>query len=199
MIDGVVVKQLKVIPDERGFLMEILRADDPFFQKFGQVYLGRLPGRGQGLALPQDADRPLLRRQGHGQGRALRRPRGLADAGRGQRVLHGRAQPDPAASSRRGVLHGMKGIGIEPALPHQHARPSSTTTPSRTSSASIRTTTTFPTTGAARMAEPGDRASARPGRSPHPGHRRRPASSARISCSLALAAARARASRCSTS
>jgi len=39
MIDGVIVKKLKVIPDERGYLMEMLRADDPFFKKFGQVYL----------------------------------------------------------------------------------------------------------------------------------------------------------------
>lgn len=39
MIDGVKIKKLKVIPDERGRLMEILRADDPFFEKFGQVYL----------------------------------------------------------------------------------------------------------------------------------------------------------------
>ena len=39
MIDGVVVKKLKVIPDERGYLMEMLRADDPFFRKFGQVYV----------------------------------------------------------------------------------------------------------------------------------------------------------------
>jgi len=39
MIDGVVIKQLKVIPDERGRLMEILRADDDFFHKFGQVYI----------------------------------------------------------------------------------------------------------------------------------------------------------------
>jgi dTDP-4-dehydrorhamnose 3,5-epimerase len=38
-IDGVIVKQLKVIPDERGWLMEMLRADDPFFQQFGQVYV----------------------------------------------------------------------------------------------------------------------------------------------------------------
>ncbi len=28
-----------MIPDERGRLMEILRADDPFFQKFGQAYI----------------------------------------------------------------------------------------------------------------------------------------------------------------
>ncbi len=39
MIDSVAVKQLKVIPDERGRLMEILRADDAIFAGFGQVYL----------------------------------------------------------------------------------------------------------------------------------------------------------------
>ena len=39
MIDGVKVKKLKVIPDERGRLMEMLRSDDPLFIKFGQVYL----------------------------------------------------------------------------------------------------------------------------------------------------------------
>jgi len=38
-IDGVVVKTLRVIPDERGWLMEILRCDDPIFTKFGQVYI----------------------------------------------------------------------------------------------------------------------------------------------------------------
>jgi len=45
MIDGVMVKRLKIIPDERGRLMEILRADDPVFKKFGQVYMTTaLPG-----------------------------------------------------------------------------------------------------------------------------------------------------------
>lgn len=39
LIEGVRVKPLKVIPDERGRLMEILRADDPIFEKFGQVYV----------------------------------------------------------------------------------------------------------------------------------------------------------------
>lgn len=39
MIDGVEIKKLKVIPDERGRLMEILRRDDKMFQKFGQVYM----------------------------------------------------------------------------------------------------------------------------------------------------------------
>ena len=39
LIDGVQVKPLKVIPDERGRLMEILRADDALFERFGQVYV----------------------------------------------------------------------------------------------------------------------------------------------------------------
>lgn len=39
MIDGVKTKALRVIPDERGRVAEILRADDPLFKKFGQVYL----------------------------------------------------------------------------------------------------------------------------------------------------------------
>ncbi len=39
MIDGVQIKQLKVIPDERGFLMEVLRCDDTIFKKFGQAYI----------------------------------------------------------------------------------------------------------------------------------------------------------------
>lgn len=39
MIEGVKVKKLKVIPDERGRLMEMLRCDDELFDKFGQVYL----------------------------------------------------------------------------------------------------------------------------------------------------------------
>jgi dTDP-4-dehydrorhamnose 3,5-epimerase len=38
-IDGVYVKPLKLVADERGYLMEMLRADDPFFVKFGQCYI----------------------------------------------------------------------------------------------------------------------------------------------------------------
>ena len=39
MIDGVKVKNLVRHPDERGYVMEILRADEPIFQQFGQMYL----------------------------------------------------------------------------------------------------------------------------------------------------------------
>ena len=39
MIQGVTIKNLKNIADERGRLMEIMRCDEPAFEKFGQVYL----------------------------------------------------------------------------------------------------------------------------------------------------------------
>jgi dTDP-4-dehydrorhamnose 3,5-epimerase len=45
MIDGVVVKPLRRIPDERGFIMHMLRSDDPDFEKFGEIYFSTIfPG-----------------------------------------------------------------------------------------------------------------------------------------------------------
>lgn len=35
---GVITRNLKRIPDERGYLQEILREDDPSYTRFGQVY-----------------------------------------------------------------------------------------------------------------------------------------------------------------
>jgi len=37
--------RLKVLTDDRGFLMEMLRADDPLFEGFGQVYVTVPPRR----------------------------------------------------------------------------------------------------------------------------------------------------------
>lgn len=39
MIEGVEIKELKRHVDSRGYVMEILRADDEEFIKFGQVYV----------------------------------------------------------------------------------------------------------------------------------------------------------------
>ena len=38
MIDGVKIKPLKKICDERGMVMHMLRCDDPEFEKFGEIY-----------------------------------------------------------------------------------------------------------------------------------------------------------------
>jgi dTDP-4-dehydrorhamnose 3,5-epimerase len=40
LIHGVATKPLRLVPDERGWLMEIVRADDrDLFERFGQVYV----------------------------------------------------------------------------------------------------------------------------------------------------------------
>lgn len=38
MIEGVKIIPLKQIPDERGKIMHMLRADDSHFEKFGEIY-----------------------------------------------------------------------------------------------------------------------------------------------------------------
>jgi len=39
LIDGVKVVPLRLLSDERGYLMEILRSDSEHYKKFGQVYI----------------------------------------------------------------------------------------------------------------------------------------------------------------
>ncbi len=39
MIEGVQLKKLKPIADDRGFLMEVLRSDEEIFDRFGQCYV----------------------------------------------------------------------------------------------------------------------------------------------------------------
>ena len=38
MIEGVGITPLRQIPDERGKVMHMLRADDPHFEQFGEIY-----------------------------------------------------------------------------------------------------------------------------------------------------------------
>jgi dTDP-4-dehydrorhamnose 3,5-epimerase len=38
VIDGVRVEPLRKIPDERGTIMHMLRADAPHFERFGEIY-----------------------------------------------------------------------------------------------------------------------------------------------------------------
>jgi dTDP-4-dehydrorhamnose 3,5-epimerase len=130
LIDGVITKQLKVIPDERGFLMEILRRDDPFFRQFGQAYITAVyPGVVKGWHWHKlQTDHFCV-------------VRGMAKV-----VLYDRRQDSPTRGEVNefflgernpllvgipaGVLHGMKGIGTEvavvlnlPTEPYNHADP----------------------------------------------------------------------------
>lgn len=45
VIDGVIVHPLKKIADERGMVMHMIRADSPYFEKFGEIYFSTVkPG-----------------------------------------------------------------------------------------------------------------------------------------------------------
>lgn len=42
MIQGVAIVPLRRIPDERGTILHMLRATDPHFQKFGEIYFSTI-------------------------------------------------------------------------------------------------------------------------------------------------------------
>ena len=49
MIAGVRITPLRQIPDERGTVMHMLRADDPHFERFGEIYFSTVyPGAVKG-------------------------------------------------------------------------------------------------------------------------------------------------------
>ena len=53
-IDGVQVSPLRMIADERGRVMQMLRSDDPSFQEFGEIYFSTIyPGAIKGWHLHQ--------------------------------------------------------------------------------------------------------------------------------------------------
>lgn len=115
MIQGVVVKPLKVIPDERGWLMEMLRDDDAFFQKFGQVYLSVVyPGVVKGWHYHKKQTDHFVFVKGMAKvvlydGREESPTRGEINE-----FFMGEKNPILLVIPPR-VLHGMKGIGTEPA------------------------------------------------------------------------------------
>jgi dTDP-4-dehydrorhamnose 3,5-epimerase len=117
MIEGVTVRKLCVIADERGRLMEMIRCDDPeFYSQFGQVYMTTVyPGvvKGWHYHHKQDDNFAVVK-------------------GMIKLVLHDR-RPDSATSGEinqffmgehnpllvhipREVAHGFKGIGTEEAI-----------------------------------------------------------------------------------
>ena len=115
MIDGVVIKPLKVIPDERGFLMEIIRADDSFFGKFGQSYVTVVyPGVVKGWHYHKVQVDHFCVVKGMAKVVLYDAREGSATRGEVNEYFMGEKNPI-VLRIPSGVLHGMKGIGTEPA------------------------------------------------------------------------------------
>jgi len=44
-IMGILIEKLKTIPDERGYILHMLRCDNPVFERFGEIYFSTVyPG-----------------------------------------------------------------------------------------------------------------------------------------------------------
>jgi dTDP-4-dehydrorhamnose 3,5-epimerase len=116
MIDGVCVKQLKVIPDERGYLMEMLRADDPFYQRFGQVYLTVVyPGVVKGWHYHKLQTDHFVCVNGTAKVVLYDRREGSTTNGEVNEFFMGERN-NILVTIPVGVLHGMKGVGTKPAM-----------------------------------------------------------------------------------
>jgi len=116
MIDGVEVKKLKLIPDERGWLMEILRCDDPSFQKFGQVYLSVVyPGVIKGWHYHKVQTDYITVVKGMAKLVLYDRREGSPSFGKVEELFLGELNPCRVRIPPL-VCHGMKGIGPAPAF-----------------------------------------------------------------------------------
>ena len=116
MIDGVSVKRLKVIPDERGRLMEMIRCDDPEFIKFGQVYMTTAyPGVVKGWHYHQKQTDSLLVVKGMVKLVLYDRREDSPTYREVNEFFLGEHNPMMVQIPNR-VLHGFKAIGTEEAI-----------------------------------------------------------------------------------
>jgi dTDP-4-dehydrorhamnose 3,5-epimerase len=115
MIDGVRTKALKVLPDERGFLMEILREDDPIFERFGQVYLTvAYPGVVKGWHYHKRQQDYFTVVKGMAKVVLYDDREGSPTRGEVNEFFLGERNPTLLVIPPL-VIHGIKGIGVEPA------------------------------------------------------------------------------------
>ena len=114
MIDGVVIKPLRQILDERGKVMHMLRCDAPEFETFGEIYFSVvLPGAIKAWHLHRRDDAQLRGARRTRQARPDRPSRGLYHERRPDGDLH-RTGELPARPLPPNVWNGFKGIGTVP-------------------------------------------------------------------------------------
>ena len=116
MIEGARTKQLKVIPDERGRLMEALRSDDELFIKFGQAYITTAyPGIIKGWHYHTKQTDHFVIVKGMMKVVLYDQRDGSPTKGLINEFFMGEKNPI-LVTIPPGVVHGMKGIGTEPAM-----------------------------------------------------------------------------------
>lgn len=130
LIEGVALKPLRVIADERGWLMEILRRDDDIFAGFGQVYMtAAYPGVVKGWHFHRKQTDHFCVVKGMMKVVLYDAREGSATKGTVNEFIIGERNP-LVVRIPIGVLHGMKCISEEPAIlvntvtePYNYAEP----------------------------------------------------------------------------
>jgi dTDP-4-dehydrorhamnose 3,5-epimerase len=113
-IEGVAVKRLNRLTDERGFLMEMLRADDSIFHKFGQVYVTVCnPGYVKGWHLHRKQTDNFVVVKGNGRVGLCDMRAGSRTKGEVMEFTLGEGS-DLLVTIPPGVAHGIECIGAEP-------------------------------------------------------------------------------------
>ncbi len=116
MIQGVEVKQLTRHADERGFLMELLRSDDPVFTKFGQCYVSmNYPGVVRAWHWHQKQDDFFVVVKGMTKVGLYDMREGSPTRGEVNEFYLG-DNNNIVLKIPPGVAHGYKTVGVEPSL-----------------------------------------------------------------------------------
>ncbi|KPL16857.1 MAG: dTDP-4-dehydrorhamnose 3,5-epimerase [Anaerolineae bacterium SM23_84] len=116
MIEGVTVRKLRLIPDERGFLMELMRSDWQEFTKFGQVYLTAVyPGVVKGWHYHRLQTDHFICIQGMAKVVLYDGRDGSSSHGEVNEFFMGQMNP-VMLTIPNGVCHGFKGISQEMTL-----------------------------------------------------------------------------------
>ena len=116
MIAGVEIKRLAKHADDRGYLMEILREDDPIFCRFGQVYVSmNYPGVVRAWHWHEHQDDHFCCVQGMIQVPLYDLREDSPSYGQLDEFFFGEHYPI-LLKIPRGVAHGYKTLGVVPSL-----------------------------------------------------------------------------------
>ncbi|GAB4506073.1 MAG: dTDP-4-dehydrorhamnose 3,5-epimerase family protein [Anaerolineales bacterium] len=116
MIDGVKTRRLRLIPDERGYLMEMFRSDWEEFEQFGQVYITAVyPGVVKGWHYHKLQTDHFICVKGMAKVVLYDNREGSPTRGEINEFFIGEQNPT-LLTIPPGVLHGFKGISTEMTL-----------------------------------------------------------------------------------
>jgi dTDP-4-dehydrorhamnose 3,5-epimerase len=116
MIDGVLIVPLRVIPDERGKIMHMLRSDAPHFEQFGEIYFSTVyPGVVKGWHLHREMVLNYAVVTGMIKLVLYDEREGSPTYGAVQELFVGEANY-VLVRIPHGVWNGFKGVGVTPAV-----------------------------------------------------------------------------------